>query len=49
MLRCFFRNKILKEAFAAIDVSRNFVKAIMQIASRTMKNNRVLNRVGFPS
>lgn len=26
---------------------RNFTKEIMQIAGRTMKNNRVLNRVGF--
>lgn len=42
-----FLSKILKEIFFIIDIFPTFTTEIMQIASRTMKNNRVLNRVGF--
>jgi len=42
-----FKNKILKEILFIIDIFPTFITEIMLIASRTMKNNRVLSRVGF--
>ena len=46
-IKTLFWNEISKEVFMVIDIFRNFVIEIVLIASKTMRNNRVLNHVDF--